>query len=437
MMKNRTLLAITILFLLLGVAACGTGGEPSTGPLVITNGTVIDGTGADPIEDGIVVIEGDHITIVGPSMGYSIPPDAQVIDANGGTILPGFIDAHVHSTAESFLRREFLLGGITSVCDLGTPLDQIDSFEEEYYREEPVARGFRAGPIITAVGGMPDAVLHANLNYEVGTPEDARAAVADLHDRGVDMIKVYLHKESGGVGYPMLDEERLVAIVEEAHARGLLVRAHVTYINLLPMAMNAGVDTIEHVPIHSPRFGPDSVSEADRQKLIESDQPLELFFDEGFPEYQEALETMAASGIIMIPTLDRPFGEIYRMSDPPLEVRVLMEVLLGIVGRFQEMGGIVALGTDFNIGVGMPAAIPIAEIEMLLAAGLSPMDVIVASTMNAAAACGQGDDLGTLEPGMLADVIVVDGDPLDDYRVLANVVVVIKDGEIAFSGDSD
>ncbi|MGB3716594.1 MAG: amidohydrolase family protein [Candidatus Promineifilaceae bacterium] len=430
---KSTRLWVFLLFILVAIMpACGGQQGSSTGPLIIKNGTVIDGTGTDPIEDGIVVIEGDRITLVGSGVGFSIPPNAQVIDAHGGTILPGFVDAHVHSTSDPGLRREFLLGGVTAVCDLGTPLDEIDQFDKEYLGDEPAARGYKAGTIITALGGMPDAVLHANLNYEVGTPEEARAAVVDLHDRSADMIKVYLHGESGGTQYPMLDEELLAAIVEEAHAQGLYVRAHVTYIDLFDMALKADVDTIEHMPINSaqPYFQNDS--EAKLQLFNDADQPLQVFFDEIDPEYEGQLEMMAASGIIMVPTLDRPYGELFRLSDPTREYSIIMEIILGIVRAFHELGGIVALGTDFNIGVGVQAGIPLGEIEMLLATGLTPMEVIIAGTRNAAAACGQANDLGTLESGMLADVIVVDGNPMEDYRVLANVVVVIKNGEIAF-----
>jgi imidazolonepropionase-like amidohydrolase len=436
-MKIAKQRAAILLFLVAIMAGCSGQEGPSTGPLVITNGTVIDGTGADPIENGIVVIEGDRITFVGSGEGFSIPRGAQVIDAHGGTVLPGFIDSHVHTTSDPTLRREFLIGGVTAVCDLGTPLYDIEQFDEEYAGDEPAARGYKAGPIITAIGGMPDAVLHANLNYEVSTPEEGRAAVVDLHDRGADMIKVYLHRESGGTQYPMLDEETLAAIVAEAHSLGLLVRAHVTYMDLFDMALSAGVDTIEHIPINSAQPYTQTASEAELQRFYESDDPLQVMLDEFVPEYKGQLETMASSGIIMVPTLDRPYGNLFRVPDPIPDQSFIMEMILGIVRTFHEMGGIVALGTDFNIGVGWQAGIPLGEIEMLLAAGLTPMEVIVAGTRNAAAACGQADDLGTLEPGMLADVIVVDGNPLEDYQVLANVVLVVKNGEIAFSANTD
>ena len=98
--------------------------------------------------------------------------------------------------------------------------------------------------------------------------------------------------------------------------------------------------------------------------------------------------------------------------------------------RMAEAGGVVGLGTDWNIGTGLEAGIPSGEMEMLLAAGLTPLEVIEAGTRHAATACGRGSELGTLEPGMLADVIVVDGDPLQDLQALSRVVLVVRNGEI-------
>lgn len=429
----KTLRMLVLLSALLGMAACGEQGSPGNTPassdhiIIITNGTVVDGRGSEPNRDGIVAIVDDRITFVGRAADYSYPSAAQVIDARGGTILPGIIDAHVHGASNLAIRREFLISGVTAICDLGSPLQKMPQLDKGYLNQAPVARGFRAGPIITAPGGLPGAVLQGNLNYEVTTPDEARAAAVDLYTRGADVIKVYLERENDGFAYPMLGEEDLAAIVEEAHALGLLVRAHVTYVSLLDMAIQTGVDTIEHVPYKPTQSELQSISEHLLQGNLESSDPLQLFFAELYPRYEAQLERMVEAGIVMVPTLDRPFGDLYRASNPTREQEGTIEIILGIVRRFHELGGVVGLGTDWDMKPGMP----VGEMEMLLAAGLTPMEVIIAGTRHSAQVCGHGSELGTLEPGMLADVIVVDGNPLQDLKAMSEVVLVIKNGEIA------
>ena len=304
------------------------------------------------------------------------------------------------------------------------------------YQDQPAARGIAAGPIITAPGGLPGAVLDPDLNYEVSSPEEGRAAVEELSRKGAGQIKVYLQGEANGVLYPMLDQATLEAIVEASHQKGMLVRAHVTYIPLLEMAVTAGVDTIEHIPLNLPSAEMDQEAQEVRSQMLASPDPLEAFF-EVFPDYPYQLKIMADRGTILVPTLDRPWRELFQLSSQDPELAAVMEIILGLVGRFDEMGGSVGLGTDFNININMPAGIPLGELEMLQAAGLEPLAVIEAGTKNAAVACGLSDQLGTLEPGKIADLIVVAGDPLQDLMVLEDVMLVIKDGLIAFEFNPD
>jgi hypothetical protein len=125
----------------------------SPAALAITNGTVVDGTGAGPISEGMVLVEGNRIAAVGRVADMIAPPDAAVVDAKGGTILPGIVDAHVHGAADPAVRRQILTGGVTSVCDLGSPKGEMPCFERDDTGQGPAARGFRAGPVLTAPGG--------------------------------------------------------------------------------------------------------------------------------------------------------------------------------------------------------------------------------------------------------------------------------------------
>ncbi len=427
-MTCRTIALTATLIALLLAAACGDEQAPAVtkvpaDALILTNGTVIDGTGADPIPDGAVVIQGDRILAVGPAAGFSISARADTIDVGGATILPGIIDAHVHETASAEARRPFLTDGVTAVCDLGTPLGEMADFDHANAGQRPAARGFRAGPVLTAPGGYPGAISEDTANYEVETPEQARAAVVHLSTRGADVIKIALEPgQAPAATFPMLSEDAVRAIVDEAHSHGLLVRAHVIRADMLDIALQTGVDVIEHVPF-VPRLAYDA---SDVLQDVES-----LALSEA---YEAKLARLVEQGIVMVPTMDVFVGSFFEVSDPtPLE-RQLIELLPKIVGRFHELGGTVALGNDFGLP-GIEVGMPLREMKLLLRAGLTPMEVIEAGTRNAAYVCGHGDDLGTLEPGRLADVIVVDGDPLVDIEVMDRVVLVVKGGEIAYSSD--
>jgi imidazolonepropionase-like amidohydrolase len=393
--------------------------------LVIMNGTVIDGTGRAPIADGVVVIDGDRILAVGEAADFEIPQSATVLDAGGGSILPGIINSHTHSTDTPAIRRAFLTDGVTTVCNVGTSLAQLSGFDETSAPEGPAARGYWAGPIITVPGGYPGTVYGFQFNYEVATPEEARAAVAGLVDRGASMIKITLAPGDPRDPWPILDLEQVRAIVEEAHARGVPVRAHVFEPFLVEdIVLPAGIDVIEHSPF--PITSPEEES-----SVLESDDPPAQLFDVVAPEFERLLARVVEQGIVMVPTLDQNIGNLFKKSDrSPIE-QIVVDVHVEAVHRFHALGGIIAVGNDYGAIPGVELGMPLTEMKLLLAAGLTPLEVIEVATRNAAFVCGQGETLGTLEPGKLADVIIVDGDPSTDLGAMDRVLTVIKGGEVA------
>ncbi len=397
-----------------------------TDALVIENGTVIAGTGAAPSVDGIVVIQADRIVAVGHAADFAIPSSAKVIDAKGGTIMPGIINAHVHGASSPAVRRVyFLLKGVTSVCDMGSPLKQMPLFVQDHV-SGPAARGFQSGPMITVHGGYPDIHWHADLNYEVATPDQAQAAVADLVDRGADVIKITLEPGSAEAPWPMLDLQQAQAVVQEAHSRGKLVRAHVGRINgtdVLDIVLKSGVDIIDHVPL----------------PVFSGREAYDLLKDSGHYtmtlEYQEQLARLVAQRVIMVPTLSAHTLWCESPNLTPQQKQGCYEFYQEPVGQFHALGGTVALANDYGADDTIEKGIPLREMQLLLAAGLTPMEVIQASTQYAAWVCGHGNELGTLEPGKLADVIVVDGDPLANVEAMSRVVVVIKGGQVALPSE--
>lgn len=395
--------------------------------MVIRNGIVIDGTGADPILDGVVIIHDKRILAVGQASDFRLPVGVDIIDAKGGTILPGLINAHVHHSASVEQRRRFLEEGVTTVCDLGTPLREMPLFAETESTTGPAARVFYAGPIITAPGGYPDGLYHTDgFNYEVATPEEAREAVRKMVARGASVIKIALDPSwNREHPLPMLDVETAKAIVEEAHVHGLLVHAHMIQITYFPMALEAGIDVIDHMPF--PTGWP---SEEEKRRYLERDDPTRPFFEDHFPEYESILGGMARQEIVMVPTVSALIKNQYSKSERSTHEQFVVLAVLDIIRRFREAGGIVAVGNDFNDRF-MKERLPLMEMKALLDAGMTSLEVIEAATRHAAIVSG-ADDLGTLEPGKLADLIIVDGNPLEDIDALTRIRLVILDGEVAY-----
>ena len=283
------------------------------------------------------------------------------------------------------------------------------------------ARGFHAGPIITAPDGYPATFYGFFWHYEVATPEEAQAAVEDPLDQDVDVIKIALEPGHPQDPWPVLSLEQVRAIVEAAHTHDTLVRAHIRQAAMLDVALNAGVDVIEHVPL------PFCLG-AELKQWLEEDS-LHLA---DLPEFEAQLARMAEQGTVLVPTLDATTSIICDLPGlGPEEQQAATEFLLEIVHHFQELGGVVALGNDFGCP-GVAEGMPIREMELLLAAGLTPMELIEGFTRHAAYACGHSDELGTLEPGKLADLIVLDGSPLHNIEAVNRVALVIRGGEIGY-----
>lgn len=392
--------------------------------LVISNGTIIDGTGVPPLTEHVLVVEGNQIIGIFPEYNYILPSNAVEIDAGAGTILPGLFNAHVHDSASvDARRRDFLEYGVTSVCDTGSQLSTISYFSRNFTnRDERIARGFRSGPYITAPDGYPDVYYQTRLNLEVNTATEARLATLDLIGRGVDFIKIALEPGTQDDNWALLSDAQLTAIIDTAHANDRIVQAHVLQARMLDTALRHDVDVIHYVPFHEMAFDMgDSIVRA----FLRGTMPSLLLPT----SYINQLEQMVAQDIILVPTLEVSLAGAYDRNFQSDQERVLINFGMEAVRVFHELGGRVAVGNAYN-SLGYRDGLPLREMQLLLEAGLSPMDVIVASTQNSAMSCGQGDSLGTLETGKLADIIIVNGNPLDDIHDLQNITYVILDGEV-------
>jgi len=358
--------------------------------IALVNGTLIDGSGAVPVEDAVLLMQDGYIVGVGLVDHVAIPEGATIIDAQGAVMLPGLINAHVHGAYNLTKLEEWAQSGVTTVCDLGAhswpgslPLrDQAN--QNPRYAQLAIS-----GVMITAPGGYPIAQF-GGIGLEVTTPEEARKVTLDLIDQGVNVVKMAL--ESGevfGKSFPMLSPETIRAVVDTAHQNGKLVGTHVTVSKDLQIAIDAGVDFAAHMVVDIP---------SDVQ-----------------------LEQMVSQDMYWIPTL-----ELWKIVGQDVDRNVIDNL-----GRFVQAGGRVALGTDYEGYYGtFQLGMPMHEMEWMQEAGMSPMQIVVAGTQNAAHVCGLGDLLGTLEVGKIADILVVKGDPLKDIHALLDPLWVIRNGVI-------
>jgi imidazolonepropionase-like amidohydrolase len=366
--------------------------------LALINGTLIDGTGADAVPDGVLVTRGKRIIAAGPRARAEIPADAETIDVQGGTIMPGFVNAHVHAAYDEETLKAWARGGVTTVRDLGaSELNTAELFDtRDALRAIPgCARLVAVGLFVNVEGGYP-IVPWGVPAVTITSPQEARQAVNRLVDDGADVIKTAFESGDsfGQSGWPLLSPEEATALVETAHERGKPVTAHVTSARDLERALDAGVDEIAHMVV-------------DRL-------PGEL------------ISRMVEAGTRWVPTLELWQG-VSRNYPVSHGARAIHNLAL-----FVEAGGEVALGTDYAGApdIDFDLGMPIHEIEWMREAGMTPLQIIVAATRNGARSCNMDSELGTLGAGKLADVLVVDGDPLADVQALTNPRLVLRAGKL-------
>ncbi len=435
-------------------------------PIIVQGGRLIDGNGGKPMDRATVVIEGSHITRVAQGR-VDFPKEARIIDASGKTILPGLIDNHVHYRDHS--GELFLAHGVTSVRDLGNPIDWILAQRDAITLGKVAGpRIFCAGPGFFGKARRPDHIVPTG-------PEDGRRMTKANIERGVDFVNIY-------IGVPL---DIIRAVGEEAHTAGLRVTDHLDA-SILPY-VEAGVDGVEHATGCAEAT---IKSEEGQKKLASIKLWLAKFLGPWTlaerDHFAEVIEFLAKKGTFIEPTMvlwgaslgmrDKWEREDYELlKDPGLSYvpedqklqwldhyyvaygtrpkeEPAQDVLIanrysiyGILPEHQlrdghkrlqdflcqlvKAGGNVVTGTDAGAAV-IPGISLHREMELMVAAGLSPMQAIQAATKVGADYLGKGKELGTVEEGKLADLIIVRGNPLEEITCARKIDAVIKDGEI-------
>ena len=427
--------------------------------LVVQGGRLIDGTGRAPIENSIIVIQAGRFQAVGRSGDVSVPADAQVIDVKGKTVLPGFIDGHGH--LEDFHGELYLHLGITTCANIEIYQDGPWTLAQKQGTDLGKIRGPRIWMSGRAIGGVStghDAFgsRTARDNIIVTTPEEVRKAVQRKKEFGCDILKVN----------EFLSLELLKVAVDEAHGLGMSVAAHSWDV---VGSVKAGVDAIEHIW----SVGYSSIPYAPaRRKLAEDrlggviDQELAGAYYQ--PEnFDAVIGPMVENQVAWTPTIAkwlRPFSpsakhfrerENQILNDPnadlPASVRTVTdnaydkllkryspeqreqakigyEKASEFIRRFVQAGGILKEGSDPPRG--MAALLMHQALVMDVEAGVPPMKAIQAATLNVARTFKKDKDYGSVERGKVADLAIVEGNPLEDIWMTQNVKMVIMDGKV-------
>ncbi len=434
---------------LLVVAGCSVVFAQPKKKLALVGGMLLDGYEVPPLHHAAVVIEGDKIVQVGRAAEVAIPPDGEVIDTSGRVMMPGLIDCHVHliilghgdydrwdpwiaknNLVERVMEisaKQLLMAGVTSAVDLGGTLKESLSVRDRIKRGDiPGPRMWMSGPWITRSLGdyspaLDDQVL-------VDTPEDAARATEKLARAGVDVIKAYV--ELGPAHYR--------AIVETAHKHHLKVHAHVYDPVNVRDALEAGVDVLTHVgSAGTPPYDPDLV-----KAIVVKETPVVVTAAHrvwifpatvDFPERLQDPQLKQDFGPEIYKEIQNSLGDFQRLSYFATTDREMFFSRASLK-QWIDSGAVMGMGTDSGTPMNFHTEALWREIKTHVDLGMSPQRAISAATRINARILGKGDELGTIEPGKLADIIVVKGNPLFDIVALSNVEVVVKDGVVYKGG---
>ena len=418
----------------------------SAAKLALVGGMLLDGYEVPPLHHAAVLIEGERIVQVGRASEIAIPPDYEVLDTSGRTMLPGLIDLHVHLsilghgdyarffdwldsqdaiTLEQVMEisaRQLVESGVTSAVELGSPLEEVLEVRDR------IARGEIPGPRLMVSGSWIGrrffAGFPAATQNQVHSSDEASAVVERLADAGVDVIKAWAG----------LTREDYEAIVTTAHRRGLPVHAHVYDPESVRNALEAGVDVLQHVG----SAGTPPYDEALVRDIVVSGRPVVptgahrvwVFpATVAFPERLQDPRLARDFPPALYDEVQRSFERFHTLSYFTTTAR---QMFFGerSMRQWIDAGAVIGMGTDSGTPLNFHTEALWREIKVFVDLGMPAEAAISTATRVNARVMGKGSELGTIEPGKLADILVVRGDPLFDIMALADVEAVVKGGRV-------
>jgi imidazolonepropionase-like amidohydrolase len=414
--------------------------EKKTNLIYLQRGNLLDLTEGKIVTDSLVVIKGDTIQYAGPSQPFEKSADITVIDCSGKTLIPGLFDAHIHLGGASTLGyipiddhrklSSFLYSGITSVFDLGAIQEWIFALREGEKKGDLLSpRIFAVGPLFTSPNGH-GTEYGVDMSLTPTTEEEARQMAQKLIQAKPDLIKIIYEK--GSKRFTSLSYELVETIIDEAHKNHFRVVTHILTFEQAKDALRAGTDGLAHMV-------------SDRE------------IDEGFLDEMKQKDIFCIPTLAMYESFSGGMLTIPKNLKGPLAKKGISREILTDLKQKKEMPGLKeSLGTmkdalrfakinakkmhdkGIKLAVGTDAGNPAVffgpsvhrEMELLVEAGISPAEVLRAATINAAEILGQKERLGTIYKGKLADILVIEGNPLEDIRNTQNIFMVIKNGHI-------
>jgi imidazolonepropionase-like amidohydrolase len=388
---------------------------PASSLIAIVGATLIDGRGGQPLSDSVVVIRDDRIAAVGNRATVKIPQGAEIVDAKGLTLLPGLIDAHFHIDGDDPLPALYLSHGVTSLRDPGQWIEAYDTA-----RKSPatVPRLFLCGPHLDS----PPPAYPAD-SYIVRDPDETRLAVNRFADDGASAIKVYFR----------LPLALIKVAIDTAHSRGIPVMGHLEIVDARD-AIRAGIDGIEHATSFGTALLPLRDAEKYRQAMLADNNARRegryqvwnsIKFDT--PQARDLFKLIVDQGIFVSPTLavfekqtgDKDTTEVHVHGFKQMETFVRLA---------QQAGAKIVVGSHSDVPHAKRGWAYQRELELLVESGLTPMQALVAGTLQNARYFRIDDRLGTVETGKIADLLMVEGDPLKNISNMRKVKRVMLNG---------
>jgi imidazolonepropionase-like amidohydrolase len=465
----RLSLRLALVMLLFAAGAALLGAAAASPQLVLTHVSVIDSTANAVRPDQSVVIVNGRIAAIGPSARIKLPKDARIVDGQGKFLVPGLWDMHVHiaglnadpAWSKQVLLPLLLANGVTGVRDMGGDLDTLLTWKRE------IEAGTLVGPHIVACGPfLVGSGSKTAEQYPIANVDEARAAVRDLKRRGAEFIKI--------ISVP--SKEVFFAVADEAKKQNIPFAGHLPFQVSAQEASNAGMRSIEHLLYSAFSLSFSSKEDDLRVRLIAAEDKGDSVAWEKIAHESDAtydkekaaqlFQTLKRNGTWVTPTLaslditahpedwsaDDPqlafvppsLAKQWRdsMQDPEMKVRAAWLARQAandwrLTGELHHAGIPLLVGSDSLDAFVISGESLHRELGELVRAGLTPAEALSAATSGAATFLGREHDLGTVETGKIADLVLLDGSPLESIANTERVNAVVRAGAYLDRGELD